>query len=255
MKADVSPLKSDRATANQLTNVIDRSNRLRLRISAWIDLQAVHMPEAMVARENAARIHNSDAGEGIAGVSAHDIELWLPSAMVEKTSRTLRLYEWKLRHGQAHDALQDLRHHLRLRSALWHHKKHYAHGVNQTTRSAQAVAACEAKVNKAVQKYTAAWGAMTTLKESGLGPVLPHGWDRYVRELQKEDVRGLAEGLMSDESEGRRTMSWIWRAEGGAMAEVRNPTDWRDDPGLNEGTCLTRLMMYATLTSGCSAED
>lgn len=193
------------------------------------------MPEATVARENAAQATSSDAADGISGVSAHNIALWLPSSLPEKASRTLRVYEWKLRHGQAHDSLHDIRHHLRLRSALWHHKKHYAHGVAQNTRSAQSVEACQAKINKGVKKYVAAWDAMTALKSSGIETALPPGWDRHIRELKPEDVRGLADGLMSD-SEGTRTMSWIWRAEGGAMVSMQNPKDWQDDPGLDEGT-------------------
>lgn len=231
LAADVAPITKDRGTAIQVTDVIDRSNRLRRRIATWIDLQAVHMPESIVEREKFANI---DGIEGIEGVSAHEIPLFLPSSMPERAARRMRLYEWKLRHGQAHDALHDIRHHLRFLSLLVHHKDQYSRGVAQNTRSVTAIKTCKAKINRGVAKYQAAWMGMEKLHK-GLETSIPADWNRYIQVLKREDVRGLADGLL-DETEGRRTMSWIWRAEGGLMLNLQNPKTFEDDPGLNEGT-------------------
>ena len=38
-------------------------------------------------------------------------------------------------------------------------------------------------------------------------------WQLSLRFLADEDIRGLSEGLMGD-SEGRRTVSWIWTMHG-----------------------------------------
>jgi len=47
----------------------------------------------------------------------------------------LRTYELRLREGRAHDALHEMRQHLRIRTHLHYQKDKYARGVQHNTRS------------------------------------------------------------------------------------------------------------------------
>ncbi|KAG6823301.1 hypothetical protein H0H92_010681, partial [Tricholoma furcatifolium] len=94
-------------TAKQLSDLLERSNQLRRKIAAWMDVQALFMPEAVQQR---ARQSQKGTAEGITATRAYEIPLWLPSALAKLNiivPSALRLYEWHLRHGQAHDSLND----------------------------------------------------------------------------------------------------------------------------------------------------
>lgn len=233
----------DHATAAQLTDVIDRSNKLRRRIAAWFDIQAAYMPEA--AAERAAMVIADISG--VAGVSAPNIPLCLPSAIAQrptpsnpnppsKTARYLRRYEWKLREGQAYDCLQAIRHNLRLHTHLFLYKKTYSRGVKQNTRSNEAMNSARAKADHAAAKYRRAREALVVLAP-GLEANLPLGWARKLKHLTTDDVKGLAQGADEIiESEGRREVSWIWRTAGVLSTDV-SAEEMKKDPGLHEGTC------------------
>lgn len=70
------------------------------------------MPEAFKERAQAA---NEASVDGVTPIKAQDIALWLPSSLKAigvKVSKVLQTYEWKLREGQAYDALEDVRRYL-----------------------------------------------------------------------------------------------------------------------------------------------
>ena len=59
-----------------------------------------------------------------------------------------------------------------------------------------------------------AYGALLLLSESS--QILDIGWKNELLLLKDEDIRDLSEGkadrLGKTQSEGRRTISWIWKA-------------------------------------------
>jgi hypothetical protein len=102
-----------------------RTNALRRRIEQWIQIQTLHMP--VVARLRTDASPSPDAPEE----AVHSIKLWMPSAVVSLgmvCTTTLYDIEWKLRSAQAHDALQELRQHLRLKRHLTGFKKDWIRG-------------------------------------------------------------------------------------------------------------------------------
>lgn len=226
---DVSALAPN-LTDSQLSTLVERSNTLRRKIANWIDIQAFHMPQTIVICENDQPTDES----GTKGVSAHNIKLYLPLSFKAGVSTSLRMYEWKLREGQAYNALDDLRHHLRLRSQLCHYKKEYVRGVKQVTRSVAALDKCKVKVDAAAAKHRAAHKVLTDLSPYLLTHV-PHDWSRHLKMLAESDIRGLSNGD-EHETEGTRKVSWIWRtegilpdaSEGGIETAVK-------DPGFNDG--------------------
>lgn len=71
--------------------MLERSNSLRRRIDAWIDIQHLYIPSIAVIRTRA------DQQGGGKPVAVQNIELLLPSALLEKHLITFLRYEWQLR--------------------------------------------------------------------------------------------------------------------------------------------------------------
>ncbi len=63
-------------------------------------------------------------------------------------------------------------------------------------------------IDEAADRYRKLWEHLVTLAAALDGG--KDGWDRQLRVLNAADVRPLDESLQG-ETEGRRTMSWIWR--------------------------------------------
>ena len=181
------------------------------------------MPEARVSRQQDA----VGKPEGIAPYKPQDILLHLPSSYKFRTPLQrpeLRLYELRLREGRAHDALHEMRQHLRVRTHLYQQKDKYARGVRHNTRANSAINKSQAKVNRAAEKYRASRDAMMSLSD----PLVLPDWNDTLPVLKAEDVRGLLEVLMG-ESEGKRRPSWIWTMNTGVAVEGA-------DQAGNEGT-------------------
>ena len=193
------------------------------------------MPEAAVA---VTKLEHAEL-DGISGLRAQAIPLFLPSGLPKggPTPESLLIYEWKLRAGQAYDALHDIRHNLRLHSHLLKHKDRFARGVRHNTRANTTIARVQVKINLAALKYRAAWKALMTLGTK-LTQIPNLQWQVGLHFLADEDIRGLSEALMGD-SEGRRTVSWIWKSHG-------IESEGESDKGVDEGIfwCIFLLGGY-----------
>jgi hypothetical protein len=124
----------------------------------------------------------------------------------------LQEYEWQLRYAQASGALDTVRSRLRLRSALYKHKDRFVRGQKANTRSRSKIDQVDASIASAAESYKVARTALTILS-----PILRKDatWQDQFRRLNNEDIRGLSVGADGD-SEGRRTISWIWVVQGTA---------------------------------------
>ncbi|KAF7968772.1 hypothetical protein HWV62_29344 [Athelia sp. TMB] len=195
------------STAIQQTKVQLRENALKRKIDAWIKVQEVYMPSAAIIRAR----DPDTAAAGAPEVAAHSIALLLPSALIRNADVDIKLlrYEWRLRQAQARDALYALRQVLRVQAHLVHFKTRFHRGQAANTRSSDTLSRIRAKVDESVACYRIARAAIATLgfklKETG--------WAQAFPLLKEEDVRQMAEGV-DGESEGTRTMSWIWTTAG-----------------------------------------
>ncbi|KAF8884033.1 hypothetical protein BD779DRAFT_1538459 [Infundibulicybe gibba] len=205
MKEDIHSLSSG-STDLQRSKVVERSNRLRRRIEAWMEVQVLYMP--MVSRLRAAM----DCQGGEDPVEVYDIDLMLPSAVSGriKVERRLMRFEWRLRYAQAHDNLHQMCRHLLLRTHMFRFKQRYEHGQQQHTRSLGAIKSLQAKIDADATRYRKNHAALSQLATT-LHPV---GWESSLSPLHDSDIRALNSAEREGTTEGRRTMSWIWRAEG-----------------------------------------
>jgi len=155
------------------------------------------------------REYSADATE------PHNIPLWLPSAIGDKLPCDPRFYsfEWDLRYAQANEALQEIRRNLQLRSHLYKHKDRFITGQRANTRSNATISRVQTYINGSAARYRTARKALVRL-----APQLKkdNAWTASLLELHDEDIRAMTVGL-DEESEGRRSLSWIWKQEGTAL--------------------------------------
>lgn len=157
-----------------------------------------------------------DKEGGGTALDATSINLFLPSQIVgcADCNQILFEFEWRLRFAQAHDTLNEIRRLLVVRSRLHRSKQRFARGQAHNTRSMSVLNRLNEKINFSVKRYR----DTRVLLERLARRLLKVGWEDQLRPLADEDVRPLEEGD-SHSSEGRRTLSWIWRIQGTIIKE------------------------------------
>ncbi|KAJ6518043.1 hypothetical protein C8R47DRAFT_1205124 [Mycena vitilis] len=219
-------------TDRQRTAMIERTSKLRRKIFAWIDVQTSFFPGLKNIREleDAARARLAEA-QAVPGIDVSDIKLWLPSAVaaahrsemegVVVKNDVLR-HEYRLRVGQAEEALHEVRRLLLVRTHLYQLKDTHSRGVRANMRSQDKITALNSQIQRAAAQYRAARVALVTL-----GRLLKeHEWQRTLQELKEDDVRGLPQSQFHDPTRKKmkrkskrrkkvhRPPSWIWMRVG-----------------------------------------
>jgi hypothetical protein len=170
------------------------------------------MPGARVLRDRALRTV-------VRSVDVHpdSIPLYLPSAIRLDSfcPATLCNYEWRLRHAQANDALDDIRHNLRFRSHLYKFKDSFVRGQRGNTRSRGTIQRVQDKVDAAAKKYQIAHTALLSLAPRAAEAVAEHPrWEQVLKRMDVErDVKSMTEAGYHLK-EGKRKLSWIWLTPG-----------------------------------------
>lgn len=204
MRKDVTDLSAS-STDLQQTAIIRRRSALQLRIDAWCKFQDLYMPGVALLRSREATVSTRI-------INAEHLPLYLPSVLVDAGNITvspeLGQIELRLRHAQANDALEQMRRHLRARSRLYNVKDRDVRGQRYNTRARNYISTLQAKVDSDKAQYRLAYRALLALD-----PADTMKWQKVLRTLEDNDVRGMKEQL-DGESEGTRRLPWIWRTTG-----------------------------------------
>ncbi|KAF8442225.1 hypothetical protein L210DRAFT_3397494 [Boletus edulis BED1] len=188
-------------TEHQKMRLQQRTNSLLRRIETWVSVQMLYMPAV-------ASLRVRGAADPAMAPKPQDLPLLLPSALHRQVPCDGRLeeIEWRLRFGQAHDALEELRQALHSRTYMLRFKDRFLRGQGANTRARNCLRSVDVKVNGAAAKYRAAHNALLELS-----PLLgKDGWKGTLRRLENNDIRSMTEGTDERSSEGRRRLSWIW---------------------------------------------
>ncbi|KAJ7097255.1 hypothetical protein B0H15DRAFT_773428 [Mycena belliarum] len=211
-------------TSDQTRTMVERSSKLRRKILAWIDIQRGFFP--MVDRirtlEDDARARAAKT-QPIAGVRVYEMSLWLPSAMMKQAGLSRELppllkdsvqHEYRLRVGQANEALHEIRGQLLVRSHLYQMKDAYARGVRENMRSTSKIELCDERIRRMTAQYRNARLALGVL-----GRVLGReDWLVALKPLLDGDVRGMPHAQFGDPvDKPPSVLSWIW------IAQVQDP--------------------------------
>jgi hypothetical protein len=196
LQFDISTL-SQHATDNQLGKIQER------KIDSWAAIQDLYVPNLALLWRISYGPHDDQP---------QTTTLWLPSVISGKIAcdRRLYMFEWALRVAQANDSLQDLRQYLQLCSHLYKHKDRFATGQQANTRANASISRVQQQINACVTRYRVSrQGLLSLVPQLSMGD----SWMVSLPELHDGDVRGMTIGE-EGETEGRRTISWIWRCGG-----------------------------------------
>jgi hypothetical protein len=218
--------------------MVERTSKLRRKIFTWVELQTSFFPGLQNVRqqedEERARLAE---GQAVPGISVSDLKLWLPSAIAAMEARAVRdisvpkavhEHEYRLRVGQANESLHEAQRLLLVRTHLYKLKDTTSRGVRANMRSQDKISALNDQIRRAADQYRTARVALVTL-----GGVLQRNeWERTLKELREDDVRGLPQSQFHDpdrkkkkkrktkkqrrEAKTPRPPSWIWLAQGQA---------------------------------------
>ncbi|KAJ6480009.1 hypothetical protein C8R47DRAFT_983149 [Mycena vitilis] len=217
-------------TDNQRHTMVERTSKLRRKIGAWASHQEAFIPrlKSVRQREDAARARAA-ATQPVPGIRVQDIRLWLPSAIMrlpqakqrQLCSPDIQRYEYRLRVGQAHEALHDIRRQLLVRSHLYKYKDKNVRGVRQNMRSKDKIDALNDKIRRAATQYRVARLALVSLGRA-LGE---DEWETTLKELKQEDIRSRPQSNIGDPMRQKATKAWGPQAKSRKKRKVL-PISW-----------------------------
>ncbi|KAJ7437005.1 hypothetical protein FB451DRAFT_1193532 [Mycena latifolia] len=181
------------------------------------------------AHQHAARL------QPIWAVPVHAFKLWLPSKLASTprahVKDTHARYEFDLRIGQVHEALEELRRLLLVRTHQYKYKDTFVRGVAANTHANTSIKNVDERIRRTAAQYRVARLALSALA----GMLKETNWKRELRILTLDDVRGWprstfsdpehksrkkrrktreeAEGATRKKAEEGRPASWIWLSQ------------------------------------------
>ncbi|KAF9471312.1 hypothetical protein BDN70DRAFT_909386 [Pholiota conissans] len=228
----------------------------------WELIRATYMP-GLLQYQIASGAGGPTGWDG--DVNPEDVELFLPSQIPEihraaVCVQRLDVIESRYREAQCHDALDTLRHALRIKVRMIQFKNKNIRGQNQSTRSRALIDRVHRRALASVDRYRAARAAK--LRLSG-----PGDWEKILRPLLNGDVRGYSDPRRHPRGPGRRGI-WEDGQQPVDVAEVRDddvantqPDEDMDDDtieaipqerGRREGTGrTTHAISWIWMGAGC----
>lgn len=217
-------------TSSQVVEVSEKRTALKNRLTALRAVQAIYMPiVTQLLAQHSTQPRATSSGRRTVWVGDSDSPkhqpLFLPHALTPEQrnmcTKGLNNIEKRLREGQLRNSLDTLRVHLHIKSRLLRYKTENVRHQAPNTRAHEKLDMNENKIVLAAEKYRKAWVVMKSYNTTAV-------W----QELKRQDVRCLQVDHGRGESEGHRTVSWIWQSTDCARGDN---SDSEDDHGLKEG--------------------
>ena len=184
------------ATARQEGGLIEQRNQLRTRLKSYELLIPIYIPGLLQ--------FCTDTGTSSQPRSEHleDALLWLPSSLppdhrVRICIPGLALIEEKLRTAQCYDALDSIRHILKIKMRMVDFKNKNVRGQREGNRSRTIIDRVHDRARVAADKYRSARKAKMVLAGGG-------DWEKVLRVLEDGDVRGYQDPNRLQPRPGRR---------------------------------------------------
>ncbi|KAL0568344.1 hypothetical protein V5O48_013640 [Marasmius crinis-equi] len=179
---------SSTATDTQSKSLTEQRSLLRTKIRNWSLIRHIYMPGLLRALQ--------EMDEGFPDLSSDDIDpekspLWLPSTLPGDRRAGACLnglvdMEERLREAQCADALDSIRHTLKLKARMLQFKYANVTGQRQGVRSRTNIDRIHERAKTAAETYRAARAALLALRGEG-------EWELKFRELKDSDVRSYVD--------------------------------------------------------------
>ena len=213
---------------------------LHNRIKAWEQLCPIYMPGLLQYQTTSTISAHSPAAPSTD--KPEETIIWLPSQIPSEKRPTvckkgLDIVEDKLHLAQCQDALDGVRHILKIKTRMIAFKNKNVRGQCDGTCSRAVIDRVHERAKNMAQKYRAARAAKMEL--AGPGP-----WEKKFRELKDEDVRGYQDANRLKPRVGRRGVLED------DVAETSGGNDDQMDVDEEEGSGITLLPQERTRRDG-----
>ncbi|KAL0576618.1 hypothetical protein V5O48_005376 [Marasmius crinis-equi] len=203
-------------TVRQEGKLVDQRNAVRRQILNLEEVRAVYMPGL------AKYLREVGGGEDTDEQKAEDITVWLPSSIPRECRKRVCVsgileVETRLQKGRAYDALDGLRHSLRVKARMMLFKNSNMRGQRDSGRANETITQVATRVNGFAQRYRRSREAYYSLigMDNG-GEELP--------KLEVSDVRNYRDPATVHVGPGRRGTNELWeegeKKDEGQRAEI-----------------------------------
>ena len=168
---------------------------------AWASVQVLYIPCI-------ASLHTKSSPESETIRKPEAFQLWLLSLVQRQVLCDVKLEEikWKLRIGQASDALKELHQGLHFQSYMLWFKDRFLCGQGANTRARNCLKSVDVKIDASAAKYRAAHRVLLALS-----PLLSKtGWKETFQFLNNKDIHSMTDRTEDRSSEGQKRLLWIW---------------------------------------------
>ena len=238
-------------------NIVELRNTLRVRIRSWQEIHPIYMPGLC--------LYQSKVSNPVSSHQAEDIKLWLPSDIPFQDRdrvcvENLANMEARLRTAQCSDALNNIRHVLKLKSRMVAFKNKNVRGQKDGTRSRAVIDRVHERARAAAEKYRVARKAKLSLE--GPGP-----WESEFRILEDGDIRSYQDpnplqprqprrGIFEDDACDMNIDAGIAPEPGSTADEDCDISLYNDIRSRRDGTGETRrVLSWIWLTPNADHSD
>jgi hypothetical protein len=178
------------ATDQQKTALQECSNKLGRKVNEWPRICESFAPVVVTLHAEDDQVHSVKAGfHPTPAVPIHVTQLWLPSKLASMRSMVaVKLsharFEFELRVGHAHTALEDIWRLLLIRTGKYKYKDRFKHGTGPNTRAKTSINNVDEHLRRVAANYRVARAALVNLD-----PVLQETeWKKQLRVLAQDDI-------------------------------------------------------------------
>lgn len=205
---------------------------IRTRIRHWEQLRAIYMPGLLQYHQDLEALNPPSPDEP--RIQPEDTKLWLPSSIpADRRDGAcvpgLARIEEKLRTAQCRDALEGIRHVLRVKSRMILFKNKNVRGQTHSTRSRSVIDRVHNRAKGHAEKYR--FARVTKLALSG-----PGEWEDTLRPLLDQDVRSYSDPDKLRHGPGRR--GTVEDEDSDGHGEQNRPPNTELPPAGGEGISL-----------------
>ncbi|KAL0572904.1 hypothetical protein V5O48_009073, partial [Marasmius crinis-equi] len=214
LRADIAERKRD-PTVRQSTKIIDERSTIRRQLKSLEEVRAIYMPGLIQ------HLRDLEEEEGVEEEEkAEDIAIWLPSSLQRADIDGICVsgladVEARLQKGRAHDALDGVRHTLRVKSRMILFKNTNVRGQRDSGRSREVINTVETRAKTYAKKYRVCRELYYSLLPEDVRVS-----DMELPELKDTDVRSYKDPAEVKVGPGRRgTDEWGDEAHGSRRPE------------------------------------
>ncbi|PBK59169.1 hypothetical protein ARMSODRAFT_983262 [Armillaria solidipes] len=190
-------LQHKNPTTRQGAALKEERSILQEKLRSWLLLRPIYIPGLVQYLTETGELSSNSEDE-----NPEDVALWLPSSLPVERRRAICMeglprMEDKFRTAQCHDALNGIRHTLRVKTRMIYFRNKNTRGQAPSTRARAVIDGVHKRALRFASKYRSA-------REAKLALAGPGDWERTLRVLENKDIRSYTDVERKSRGPGRR---------------------------------------------------